>query len=72
MSISPTRRSGQRLVTLAIVMTLAGVFLAPVAFARITLNACVPVAIVTQYGRHLVVTGPIACTAGERRISASR
>lgn len=65
MSIPPTHRAVQRLVTPAIVTTLVGVFLAPVAFARIARNTIDPVAVVTDHGRHLVVTGPIACTAGE-------
>jgi hypothetical protein len=36
------------------------------AFARVVANTIDPVAIVTDDGRHLVVTGPIECTAGER------
>jgi hypothetical protein len=53
------------LITPAIVMTLVGIFVAPLAFARIMSNTIDPVAVVTDHGRHLVVTGPIACTAGE-------
>ncbi len=36
------------------------------AFARITANTVDPVARVTDHGRHLIVTGPIGCTEGER------
>ena len=36
------------------------------AFARITVNTVDAVAVVADNGRHLVVTGPIACTAEER------
>ena len=38
----------------------------PLIFAGVSLNTIDPVAVVTDDGRHLVVTGPIACTAGER------
>ncbi len=65
MSTRPTHRSGQCLVTPAIVITLVGVLLAPVAFAKVALNTIDPVAVVADHGRHLVVTGPISCTAGE-------
>ena len=54
------------LVSAAIVLTLAGVFVAPIAFARIMSNTIDPVAIVADNGRHIVVTGPITCAARER------
>jgi len=50
----------------ALILTLGGVFLAPAAFARITANTINPIAIVTDGGRHILATGPIACTQGER------
>jgi hypothetical protein len=49
-----------------ILLAAAGWWLAPPAFARVLLNTIDPRAVVTDNGRHLVVTGPIACTAGER------
>ena len=39
--------------------------MAPLAFARVIINTIDPVAIVTDHGRHIIVTGPIACTQGE-------
>jgi hypothetical protein len=42
------------------------VFVASLAFARILVNTIDPVAIVAGAGRHLIVTGPIECTQGER------
>jgi hypothetical protein len=46
---------------------LAVLFAAPLpAFARVILNTIDASAIVTDAGRHLIVTGPLACTAGER------
>jgi hypothetical protein len=49
-----------------LVLTVGGMLAARTAFARITANTMNPVAIVTDGGRHLIVTGPVACTAGER------
>ena len=46
----------------AIVLTLAGAVLAPVAFAKVVINTIDPLATVTGNGRHIAVTGPIACT----------
>jgi len=56
----------KHLVSAAIVLTLAGVFVAPLAFARIARNTIDPVATVADDGHHIVVTGPIACTAREK------
>jgi hypothetical protein len=55
----------KRIVSTAIVLTLAGVFIAAAAFARITANTIDPVASVTDDGRQIIATGPIACTGGE-------
>jgi hypothetical protein len=66
MFAQPIKRHTNCLVSAAMVMTLAGVFGTPAAFARVILNTIDPVAIVTDTGRHLIATGPIACTAGER------
>src|SRR5262245_53606595 len=49
-----------------IFLAVAGWWLTPPAFARIARNTIDPQAVVTDNGRHLVVTGPIECTAGER------
>ena len=50
----------------AIGLTLAGVFVARTAFAKIGVNTIDPVGIVAHNGRHVTLTGPIAITAGER------
>ena len=54
------------LVLAAMVLTLGGVCIAPLAFAGIALNTINPLAIITDDGRHLIVTGPLACTDSER------
>ena len=56
---------GKYLVSAAAVLTLTGVLFAPVVFARIVRNTIDPVATVDDHGRHIVVTGPISCTARE-------
>ena len=66
MFTQPTKKRVICFVAAAIVLTLAGVFVASLAFARTALNTIDPVAIVADDGRHLIVTGPIACTQGER------
>src|SRR6266571_2445732 len=45
---------------------LVGVCLAPLALAKVINNTIDPVAIVSGNGLHVVLTGPIACTEGER------
>src|SRR5215208_1870836 len=64
MFAQPTRTRA-RLVSAAFVLSLVGVFAAPVAFARMTANTIDPVASVTDHGRHLIVTGPIGCSGSE-------
>ena len=54
------------LVSAAILLTVAGVFVARTAFARVVFNTIDPVGIVADKGRHLTVTGPLAATAGDR------
>jgi hypothetical protein len=49
-----------------LVITLVGGIVAPMASARVTANTIDPVAHVTDHGRHIIVTGPVACTEGER------
>ena len=65
-SIQPTKRQMIGLVSAALALSLVGVFIAPMAFARVTYNTIGPVAIVTDNGRHILVTGPIECNEGER------
>jgi hypothetical protein len=55
-----------RLMFAAIVVVFAAAFFACPALARIVANTIDPVAVVVDDGRHLVVTGPITCTANER------
>jgi hypothetical protein len=59
-------RSARSLAAAAVVLSLAGSFAAPVVFARIAKNTIDPTAIVTDRGRHVVVTGPISCDAREQ------
>ena len=54
------------LVSAATLIVVAGLSIAPTAFARVVANTIDPQAIVTDNGRHLIVTGPIRGTAGER------
>lgn len=53
-------------VTAVLASVLAGLFAASVAFAKISMNTIDPVAVVSDDGRHLFVTGPVECTVGER------
>lgn len=62
----PSKRQVTCRMPAAVIMTVAGMLVAPMAFARITANTIDAVATVTDHGRQLVVTGPIACTEGER------
>ena len=66
MFTQPTKKRVNCFVSTAIVLSLAGVFVASLAFARVVSNTIDPVAIVAGGGRHLIVTGPIECTRGER------
>jgi hypothetical protein len=66
MSIQSIKQYKQWLVPAALVLALAGVFVARTAFARIVQNTIDPVGIVAHHGRHVTLTGPIAITAGER------
>jgi hypothetical protein len=51
---------------LYVVAFLATLLTCPAAIARIVANTIDGSAILTEGGRHLVVTGPISCTLGER------
>src|SRR4029453_12482040 len=48
------------------VLTLVGLYITPLAFAGVSLNTIAPIAIVTDNGWHIIVTGPIACMESER------
>ncbi len=60
-----TQRRAKCFIAAAMLLTVA-TFATSLAFAKISLNTIDPVAIVADHGRHLIVTGPIICTAGER------
>jgi len=64
MAAQSSEKPLKRLVPIVAVTAL--VSMAPVAFARITANTIDAVAGLTDHGRQLVVTGPIACAEGER------
>ena len=64
----PTTHSGarRRLASAAIILMLAGLFLASRAFSKVIGNTIDGVAVVTDHGRHIIATGPLTCTHGER------
>ena len=65
MTIQSIKQHKQWLAPAAIVLALAGVFVARTAFARVAYNTIDLVGIVAQNGRHVTLTGPLAVTAGE-------
>ena len=66
MTIQFIRKHQKWVVSAAIVLTVAGIFVARTAFARITFNTIDPVGILADNGRHVTVAGPISCDAGDR------
>ena len=66
MFVQRTRKRMIRLASVAIGMAVVGAFGAQTAFARVTANTIDPVAVVADNGRDVIVTGPLACTTGER------
>jgi hypothetical protein len=66
MFAEPTKNHVPCFVLVAMVMAFGGVCIAPTAFAGISANTIDSVAIVTDNGRHIIVTGPIVCTENER------
>ena len=66
MSTSTFRRHLKTLVSGAIILTLLGVVVAPVAYAKIVINTIDPVATVSDNGRRIVLTGPIQTDVVER------
>ena len=64
---SPTRKHFKTWLMLAsLLVILAAVLVARTTFARVTYNTIDPIGIVTDKGRKVMVTGPIAVTAGQR------
>ena len=66
MTLQSIKQHQKWLVPAALLLTVAGVFIARTAFARIFTNTIDPVGIVAEKGRHITVTGPIAFDASER------
>jgi len=52
--------------TAAVLAIVVGLVTATMAFARVAYNTIDTVAVATENGRHVVVTGPLECTPGER------
>lgn len=55
-----------QLAPLQLLLILAGVFLAHTTFAKLAANTIDPVGIVSDSGRHVVLTGPVEATSGDR------
>ena len=66
MTIQTLKQPRTWLVPVSLLLTVAGLFVARTAFARIAYNTIDPVGIVADKGRQVALTGPIAVTAGER------
>jgi hypothetical protein len=66
MCARPKRMKRQIGLVSVLAVTVVSLMLTRPALARITVNTADPFAVVTDNGRHLVVTGPIACTPNER------
>jgi hypothetical protein len=61
------RQHRRWLVPAAIFITVAGVFIARTAFAKVVINTIDPVAGLSEHGRHVELTGPLqVLPAGER------
>jgi hypothetical protein len=57
----------RRLIPVLASASLVGFMLAvPTAFGKVVFNTIDGAALVTDGGRHIVITGPLSCTAGER------
>jgi hypothetical protein len=62
-----TKNRVKYLVSAAFVLNLLSVWIVPLAFAGITIDTTIDTsAIVTDKGRHIIVTGFIGCDAGQR------
>ena len=66
MSFPKIKQNKTWLVAAAIVLSLAGVFVAGTALAKVAFNTIDTVATLAEKGRKVTLTGPIAVTAGER------
>ncbi len=67
MSIQTIKQHRRWLVPAAIVLTVAGFAIAPLAFAKIMNNTIDPEAVVTDNGRRIILTGPMQIApAGEK------
>jgi hypothetical protein len=66
MTIQTINHYRRWLVPAALVLALAGLFVARTAFAKVMANTIDPVGIVAHNGRHVTLTGPLAVTAGDR------
>jgi hypothetical protein len=65
MFAQPPRKHLQCLVSAVTVLSLVGVCITPLTFAAITSTTINPLAIVTDNGRHLIVSEPMVCTESE-------
>jgi hypothetical protein len=66
MTIQSIKQHKQWLVPIAILLMVASAFIVRTAFAKVTFNTIDPVGLVADQGRHITVTGPISCDAGDR------
>jgi hypothetical protein len=55
-----------RLAPVQLFLVFASVFVAHNSFAKLSANTIDPVGIVSENGRHLVLTGPVSATSGDR------
>src|SRR5262245_36331980 len=65
MFAQPLRKHLPCLVSAIPVLSLVGVCITPLTFAAITSATINPLAIVTDNGRHLIMSGPMVCTGNE-------
>src|SRR5438093_13734783 len=72
MPIQFLKKHLQAAVTMAIILTLLGVVVAPLAYARVMTNTIDPVATVSDNGRRIVLTGPIGVGDGTVFVAGER
>ena len=72
MTIQSLKQHKKWLVPAAILLTVAGVFVARTAFARVMGNTIDPVGIVADKGRHITLTGPIGLGDGTVFLAGER
>ena len=61
-----TRKNWKWAVPAAAILTVAGLFIAKAAYAKLIGNTIDPVLTVNDNGRHIIVTGPTVCTSSEK------